>query len=139
MKKFFKTISLLGGSAIAAHFGFKVYRRIHGLVKLSNSLPEFLSNVYGETPQMDIHKYLRLISIEVGFSQEILDKHDDIENTIREYIDDFYPELAKCSIDIELGVKGEEAYEAEPPEEFVDKVEGKEEDVKDKEKKHLDK
>ncbi|NLA44734.1 MAG: hypothetical protein GX869_03695, partial [Candidatus Cloacimonetes bacterium] len=41
-------------------------------------------------------------NIKVEFPQEILDKYTDIETTIREYIDDFYPELAKTKINIEI-------------------------------------
>lgn len=108
MNKFFKTVLLLGGTAVAAHFGLKAYRRVNGIVKLAKSLPEFLSNVYGENPQINVNQGLGHISIKVGFSQEILDKHDDIENTIREYIDDFYPEVARCSVDIDIHVSGEE-------------------------------
>jgi hypothetical protein len=112
VKKFFKTILFLGGAATAAHFGMKAYKRVNGTVKLSKSLPEFLSNVYGEFPKMDITRSMNYLKIKVGFSQEILDKHDDIESTIREYIDDFYPEVAKCSVEIDVHVKGEEEGEA---------------------------
>lgn len=111
MKKFFKALLIVGGSALAAKLGFKAYRRISGIVKLSKSLPEFLSNVYGEAPKSSINQSMNLLSIKLGFSQDTLDKHDDIENTVREYIDDFYPEVAKCSIEIELYVKGEEEEE----------------------------
>ncbi|MCB5271753.1 MAG: hypothetical protein LHW56_07890 [Candidatus Cloacimonetes bacterium] len=111
MNKFFKTVLLLGGTAVAAHFGLKAYRRVNGIVKLSKSLPEFLSNVYGESPQINVNQGMGHITIKVGFSQEILDKHDDIENTIREYIDDFYPEVARCSVDIDIHVSGEEGEE----------------------------
>jgi len=47
-----------------------------------------------------------------------MDKHNDIENTIQEYIDDFYPELAKNSIEISIYIKGTEP-EAETIEEEV--------------------
>jgi len=112
MKKFFKTVFLVGGSAVTAHFGIKAYRRIKGIAKLNSTLPGFLSNVYGESPRLSMNHSLNLITLNIGFSQEILDKYDDIENTVREYIDDFYPEIAKCSIDINLHVKGEEEGEA---------------------------
>ena len=112
MKKFFKTILFLGGAAAAAHYGMKAYKKVNGTVKLSKSLPEFLSNVYGEFPKMDISRSMNYLKIKIGFSQEILDKHDDIENTVREYIDDFYPEVAKCSVEIDIHVKGEEEGEA---------------------------
>ena len=114
MRKFFKTILFLGGTALAAHFGFKAFKRINGAVKLAKSLPEFLSNVYGEFPQVDVNRTLNSFSIKIGFTSEILEKHDDIENTVREYIDDFYPEVTKCLIDVEIYEKGEE--EGEEPE-----------------------
>ncbi|MBW6514953.1 MAG: hypothetical protein K0B87_09415 [Candidatus Syntrophosphaera sp.] len=108
MKKLLKTALVLGGTALAAHFGLKAYKRINGIVKLSKSLPEFLNNVYGEKPKVSINQTFNMMAIKLGFSQEVLDKHTDIETTVREYIDDFYPELAKCSIDIEVHAKGEE-------------------------------
>ncbi|MDY0320022.1 MAG: hypothetical protein RBQ67_08525 [Candidatus Cloacimonadaceae bacterium] len=108
MKKFFKALLFIGGTAAAAHFGMKTYRRINGTVKLSKSLPEFLSNVYGEYPKVDVNQTMSYLSLKIRFSQEIIDKHDDIESTIREYIDDFYPEVAKCSVDIDVQAKGEE-------------------------------
>lgn len=100
MKKIFKSILLIGGTALAAHFGYKAYKRVNGSVKLSKSLPEFLNNVYGEMPKVNITSGLGNMVIKVHFSQEILDKHTDIETTTREYIDDFYPELAKCTVDV---------------------------------------
>jgi hypothetical protein len=138
MKKFFKTLFLIGGSAAAAHFGLKAYRRINGIVKLSKSLPEFLSNVYGEFPKLDINQSFSLLSIKIGFSQEVLDKHDDIENTVREYIDDFYPEIAKCSIDIDLHIKGEDEGEDELGE-IVEDAQEKAEEIMDKAEKVIDK
>ena len=111
MKNFFKTVLLIGGTALAASFGYKAYKRINGIVKLSKSLPEFLNNVYGEKPKLGINRTFNTMAIKAGFSQEIIDKHTDIETTIREYIDDFYPELAKCSVDISVYVKGEEEEE----------------------------
>jgi len=92
----------------------KAYKRVNGTVKLSKSLPEFLSNVYGEFPKVNITRSMNYLKIKIGFPQEILDKHDDIENTVREYIDDFYPEVAKCSVEIDIHVKGEDEGEAVP-------------------------
>lgn len=118
MKKIFKALLLTGGTALAAHFGLKTYKKINSAVKLSKSLPEFLNNVYGEKPQMNMNKTINSLTLKIGFSQEILDKHTDIETTVREYIDDFYPELAKNAIDISVELKSEqpEEPEAEPAE-----------------------
>jgi hypothetical protein len=105
--KFFKTLFVVGGTALAGYFGFKLYKIVSNITKLHKSLPEFLNNVYGEKPALHINHNLKAATIKVGFSQEILDKHNDIESTVREYIDDFYPELAKSTIVIELFVKSE--------------------------------
>lgn len=119
MKKFFKGLLIVGGVALAAQFGLKTYKRINGTVKLSKSLPEFLNNVYGEMPEMNINRTMNSLKIKIGFSQDILDKHSDIENTVQEYIDDFYPELAKNSVDINIHLIGEEPMEEEESEEVA--------------------
>ncbi len=121
MKKFFKKILILGGTLAAAHFGFKAYKKISGTAKLSKSLPEFLNNVYGEMPQVNVNHTLNSTRIKVFFSQEILDKHTDIETTIREYIDDFYPEIAKTSVDISIMPATEETEEIPVEEEAEEK------------------
>ncbi len=108
MNKFFKTVFVLGGTALAGYFGLKAYKRINGIVKLSKSLPEFLNNVYGDKPKVNITKTMNSLMIKVGFTQETLDKHNDIETTVREYVEDFYPELGKGILSIDIEVKSEE-------------------------------
>ena len=121
MKKIFKKLLLLGGTVAAAHFGFKSYKKISGTAKLAKSLPEFLNNVYGEMPEVNVNNTLNSVRIRAFFSQEILDKHTDIDNTIREYIDDFYPEIAKSSVDITIMPKMEETEETATEEEPEEK------------------
>lgn len=113
MKKIFKSLLVIGGTALAAHFGYKAYKRVNGSIKLSKSLPEFLNNVYGEMPKVNITSGLGNMSVSVHFCQETLDKHTDIETTTREYIDDFYPELSKCTVDITIGPLEAQAMEKE--------------------------
>lgn len=124
MKKLLKALLVIGGAAFAANFGLKAYKKINGTVKLSKSLPEFLNNVYGELPEMNISRTLNSMVIKIGFSQEVLEKHADIDNTVQEYIDDFYPELSKNSIEISIYTKGEAV--AEPAEEAAEETEEKE-------------
>ena len=121
MKKFFKKVLILGGTVAAAHFGFKAYKKISGTAKLSKTLPEFLNNVYGEMPQVNVNHTLNSTRIKVFFSQNILDKFTDIETTIREYIDDFYPEIAKTSVDISIMPATEETEEIPVEEEAEEK------------------
>jgi len=118
MKKMIKALLVTGWTALAAHFGMKAYKRVSGVAKLAKSLPEFLNNVYGERPKLNINRSFNTIAIKIGFSQEIIDKHNDIETTVREYVDDFYPDLSKCSVDVSIYVPGveEEDVEEEPGE-----------------------
>ena len=119
MKKILKGLLLIGGTALAAHFGMKAYKRVSGVAKLAKSLPEFLNNVYGERPKVNINRSFNTIAIKVGFPQEIIDKHGDIENTVREYVDDFYPDLSKCSVDVSIyvpGIEEEDLEEEDRPE-----------------------
>ena len=124
MKKIFKKALVLGGVAPAAHFGFKAYKRVSGIAKLAKSLPEFLNNIYGERPKLSVNQNLNILNIKVQFSPEILEKHEDIETTVREYIDDFHPEMARGAINIEVTAlqgdeEGEEYFEEEDEEEEV--------------------
>ncbi|MBM4402917.1 MAG: hypothetical protein FJ042_00775 [Candidatus Cloacimonetes bacterium] len=102
MKKFFKTVFILGGTALTAYFGYKVYKKIQGTAKLAKSLPEFLNNVYGEKPAVNIRQAMGNMKVKVAFSKEIIEKNSDIETTVREYIDDFYPEIVKGAVEIEI-------------------------------------
>lgn len=123
MKKILKGVAIGGAAVLATHFGFKTYKRISSIAKLSKSLPEFLKNVYGEEPRMTINRSFNTMSIRAGFSEETLEKHNDIETTIREYVDDFYPELSKCTLDIDVYELGDEEEEEDDEE-----VEAEEED-----------
>jgi len=109
--KFFKTLFVVGGTALAGYFGMKLYKIVNNITKLHKSLPEFLNNVYGEKPTLHINHNLKTATVKVGFSQEIIEKHTDIESTVREYIDDFYPDLAKSVITIEVFVKTDDPEE----------------------------
>ncbi|MGI6198866.1 MAG: hypothetical protein ACOYIS_07065 [Candidatus Cloacimonadaceae bacterium] len=122
MKKILKGLAIGSAAVLATHFGFKTYKRLSGIAKLAKSLPEFLKNVYGEEPKLAINRSFNTMSIRAGFSGETLEKHNDIEATIREYVDDFYPDLSKCSLDIDVYELGDEEEEDEA------EVEAEEED-----------
>jgi len=122
MKKFFKKALVFGGVALAAHFGFKAYKRFSGITKLAKSLPEFLNYIYGERPKLHVNQSLNMLNLKVEFSPEILEKHEDIETTVREYIDDFHPEMARGAITIEVIARSEED-EGEVPFEEEDEEE----------------
>jgi hypothetical protein len=113
MKKIVKALLLIGGTALAAHFwhenlqaperrsqACQVFARVSEQRLWRTSQGEY-------QPQLQHHRY------QDRLFQEIIDKHNDIETTVREYVDDFYPDLSKCSVDVSLYVPGTEEEDAE--------------------------
>jgi hypothetical protein len=102
MSKFFKKVLWIGALSAVGYAGFKMYQRVSAVAKLSKSLPEFLNNVYGEKPKININMVLSSISISVGFKQDVIDNNEDIQTTVSEYIEDFYPVLSKIKLNIDV-------------------------------------
>ncbi len=102
MSKFFKKVLWLGAFAGIGYAGFKMYQKISAISKLSKSLPEFLNNVYGEKPKININMDLSSLKISVGFKQDVLDNNQDIQTTVTEYIEDFYPVLSSARLNIDI-------------------------------------
>ncbi len=127
MKKVMKTLFVMGGTALAGYLGVKLYKKINSFAKLHKSLPEFLKNVYGEKPAIHITHNLKTMTVKVGFPQELIDKHTDIESTVREYIEDFYPELNKGTLVIDIYAKVGEEESINPEEPLAEQAAGEEE------------
>lgn len=102
MAKFYKKVLWIGGLAAVGFAGFKMYQRVSAIAKLSKSLPEFLNNVYGEKPKVNINMNLASVTISVGFNQDIVDDNQDIQYTVIEYIEDFYPALSKIKLNVDV-------------------------------------
>jgi len=105
--KFFKRVFWLAAFSFLAYWGWKLYERIHATFKLGNSLPLFLKNTVGEKPSMTSNLAFNALNIKLGFEQETLDKEDNIEQMVREYIEDFYPVLAGLNIMIAIEPRAE--------------------------------
>jgi hypothetical protein len=102
MAKVVKKLFWLGTISAIGYFGFKFYKRVTAVSKLSKSLPEFLNNVYGEKPKVNINMVFNAITVRTGFTQEILDENEDIQSTITEYIEDFYPSLSSLNLNVDV-------------------------------------
>ena len=107
MKKFFKTVFRLSVFAAISYFGYKFYQKIMSIINISKTLPQYLDNLVGEHPKVDLTLTLKSGRIKIGFSQETLDKNENLEEIIREYITDFYPALNSQRMEIELFAKTE--------------------------------
>lgn len=111
-----KKVLKYGLVAFGTYIGIKAYSFGKSTMRISKTLPEFIKNLYGDAPKysMSVRNNLFTINlnIKLGFSKEIIEQNDDIEETVTEYIQDFYPVLSKAKIDVEV-------YELESQEEAV--------------------
>jgi len=95
----------MGGSALVAYQAYRVTRAILGARKLDKALPEFLENIYGERPKVELNIAMNVgtvMTITIKFSPALLAKSPDIEDEVRDYIRDFYPGMAKFKTRIKL-------------------------------------
>ncbi|MCD4829832.1 MAG: hypothetical protein K8R90_10430 [Candidatus Cloacimonetes bacterium] len=108
MLKFFKRVFWLGVFSFLAYWGWKLYERIRGAMKLGNSLPLFLKNTVGEKPSMTSNLTNNRLDLTLLFKQETLDKEPNLEQMVREYIEDFYPSVAGMNVRINIDVRDED-------------------------------
>lgn len=105
MKKIYKSFLWIGGSVLVASQVYRATRAILGARKLDKTLPEFLENIYGERPKVDINVAMNVgtvMTVSIKFSPALLAKSPDIEDEVRDYIRDFYPSMAKFKTRIKL-------------------------------------
>jgi len=116
MKKFFSTIFWLGIFTGIGYYSYKLYNKIMSIVNISKTLPQYLENVIGEQPKVDINCTMTSANLKVLFSQKTLDKNDNIKEMVQEYINDFYPVFADGKLKIEVAAKVAKKEEEKPEE-----------------------
>ena len=130
MKKFFKNVFWLGVYSAAAYYGYKFYQRIKSVSNLHNTLPQYLENIIGESPKQKINLQLKSLVYDLWFTKETLEKNDNIEEMIKEYIDDFYPAFKGMDIQISINEKSDDN-ETEEEAEIDEEIETEEEHSED--------
>ena len=114
MKKIFKSVITVGVLAGLSYIGFKGYKRINDVIKMSKTLPDYLRDILGERPKIDINQKLNSLSIAVGLSAEGYENLVvDLEEQIDNYILDYYPSLVKLRLTITKYIKAQETEEDE--------------------------
>ena len=114
MKKFFKGLITVGALAGLSYLGFKGYKRFDEMMKLSKTLPDFLFDLLGEKPKINLSQKLNSLSIAVGLSAEGYENLKiDLEEQIDNYIADYYPNTAKLRLTITKYIKAAEIEEDE--------------------------
>jgi hypothetical protein len=98
-----KKILKYGLVAFGTYAGIKLYSIGKAIVRVSKTLPEFVKNLYGEKPKFTLDsKNIINIQIKLGFPKNVVENNDDIQETVIEYIQDFYPALSNCKVNVEI-------------------------------------
>ncbi|MCL1827672.1 MAG: hypothetical protein FWG20_06465 [Candidatus Cloacimonetes bacterium] len=106
MKKFFKGLLTVAALAGISYAGYKAYSRINEVMKISKTLPDYLFDLLGEKPRIDINQKLGSLSIAVGLSSEAYESLEiDLEDYITNYIADYYPNIANLKLTITKYIK----------------------------------
>ena len=121
MKKFLKGLITVGALAGLSYLGFKGYKRVDEMMKLSKTLPDFLFDLLGEKPKINISQKLNSLSIAVGLSTEGYENLKvDLEEQIDNYIADYYPNTAKLRLTITKYIKSADAEDEENEDDACD-------------------
>jgi hypothetical protein len=107
MKSSFGKLLKIAFIGAIGYIGFNIYKKIRAAIELDKTLPQYLENVIGEKPEVNITYTLNEYTVSVCFSKEILEKNKDLETTVRDYISDFYPILNIDKIKIKLNQREE--------------------------------
>jgi len=95
-KKFFTFLIISG----FVYLGLKIYQLFKDLIELDKSLPQYLGNIIGEIPIVSIVPLINKITITVKFNQDVIKKHKDLENIVRDYVTDFYPNFKADNVKV---------------------------------------
>jgi len=106
MKGIWKKLIIVGAVAGVGYLGFKAYKIINDIVKLSKTLPDFLKDSLDERPKVNINMRLNSLSVAIGLSAEAYENLSfDLDDLIQNYIIDYYPNLAKLKITTQKYIK----------------------------------
>ena len=105
--KFFKKLFWLTVLGAAAWWGWKFYDRIRATFKLGASLPLFLKNTVGEKPAVQQNLTFNSLILTLRFDPETIEREENLEQMVREYVEDFYPVLAGMDVRIKIEPRAE--------------------------------
>ena len=128
---FIKKVFWLGVISVGGYFGYKFYTRIKSLTNLHNTLPQYLENIIGEAPKQKANLQFNKLVYDLWFTPETIEKNSNLEEIIREYIDDFYPAFKGLNIEININERTEKEEEQENTTEETEEIKAEEEHTED--------
>ena len=108
MKGFWKKVITVGAIVGVSYLGYKAYRIVNSMNKLSKTLPDYLKTLLDEKPKVDVNLKINCISIAIGLSADTFENISfDLVEQIHCYIADYYPSLAKLKFNVQQYVRSE--------------------------------
>ncbi|MFC1887305.1 hypothetical protein ACFLYK_00680 [Candidatus Cloacimonadota bacterium] len=111
MGRFVKRFLFFGFISFLGYLVVTFYSKIKAAINLEKSLPEYIKSIYETEVEIDITIALNNYKITINCDDELMKKIDLVKKTVVDYLDDFYPELNKKYIDIQLKLKEEPSEE----------------------------
>ncbi|MBN1327549.1 MAG: hypothetical protein JW996_06335 [Candidatus Cloacimonetes bacterium] len=108
MKNIFKKLFYPIIIFIMGYVSLRIYRKISRLIRLSNSLPQYLHNLSGVKPKIDLTFGLNISIFKIAFEDEVSLTVEETENLCKSYIREFYPQVNAEKIIFEIFISNEE-------------------------------
>ncbi len=94
---------MLAAVGVAGFFSYRCIRRLIEIIKLSKTLPEYLRDIIGEKPDIDCNITLPLkAELSIGLSKETKEREKNLQETIENYVQDFYPLISNMKMVIKI-------------------------------------
>jgi hypothetical protein len=90
------------GITAFAYITHKFAKVIFAVKGISENLPEYVKNSFGEKPKLTMQIVFNKCDIILDLKKKTIEKNKDLEEQINEYIEHFYPEILKLKLKVEI-------------------------------------
>lgn len=107
MSKTCKKIITLAFLSGIGYLGYRIFRMIKDAIELEKFLPKFFESHVGEKPEIHLTIMFGKTTLTAKFSKKTLEKNPDLEQSIRDYVNNYYSGLCLKNFKVVLLEKTE--------------------------------
>lgn len=115
--KFFLKFAFLSG---LGYLGYRIFRLIKDAIELEKFLPKFFESHLGEKPEINLAITFNQTTLTAKFSKGTLEKNPNLEQSILDYVNNYYSSFCMKKFKVILQEKVEEK---DAKEESIEKAE----------------
>ncbi|MDO9577732.1 MAG: hypothetical protein Q7J16_07600 [Candidatus Cloacimonadales bacterium] len=120
MSRSFKNFLKLAFVSGLSYLGYKIFRLIKDAIELEKFLPRYFESHLGEKPEINLAITFNQTTLTAKFSKETLEKNPDLEQSILDYVNNYYSSFCLKKFKVVLLEKVEEK---DAKEESIEKTE----------------